>query len=83
MDTYYAKIIKLVRKFYGIEYHHVVQDANQAANHIYILGSSRAKLLAGVFVHDLMTSSIKEGQPVDETPPLSSYSWAVPTPSPD
>jgi hypothetical protein len=69
MDTYCAKIRELEGKFYGIEYHHVVRDANQATNRLSKLGSSRAKVQACVFVQDLMTPSIKEGQPVNETAP--------------
>ena len=61
MDAYCAKIIKLEGKFYGIEYHHVIQDANQAADHLSKLGSSRAKVPVGVFVQDMITPSIKEG----------------------
>ena len=41
MDAYYAKIRKLEGKFYGIEYHHVVQDQNQLADHLSKIGSSR------------------------------------------
>jgi hypothetical protein len=55
-----------------MEHHHVVRDADQAPDRLSKLGSSRAKVPVGVFVQDLMTPSIKEGQPVDKTPPLSS-----------
>ncbi|XP_066308228.1 uncharacterized protein [Miscanthus floridulus] len=34
MDAYCTEIRKLERKFYGIEYHHVVQDQNQLADHL-------------------------------------------------
>ena len=61
MDAYYAEIRKLEGKFYGIEFHHVVRDANQAVDSLSKLGSSRAKVPAGVFVQHLMTQSIKEG----------------------
>ena len=74
MDTYCAEIRKLEGKFYGIEYHHVIRDASQAADRLSKLGSSRAKVPAGVFVQDLMTPSIKEGQPVDEMPPRRAVS---------
>ena len=58
MDAYYAEIRKLEGKFYGIEFHHIVRDANQAADRLSKLGSSRANVLVGVFVQDLMTPSI-------------------------
>ena len=73
MDAYCVEIRKLEGKFYGIEYHHVIWDANQAADHMSKLGSSRAKVLAGVFVQDLVTPSIKrKGSQSTKHPPLSS-----------
>jgi len=59
MDAYCAKIRKLEGKFYGIEYHHVVRDQNQLADHLSKLGSSRAMIPPGVFVQDLLAPSIK------------------------
>jgi hypothetical protein len=47
-------------KFYGIEYTHVVQDKNQAADELSKLGSSRAQVPHGVFIQDLVKPSIKE-----------------------
>ena len=83
LDAYCTEIRKLEGKFYGIEYHHAVWDANQATDHLSKLGSSRAKVSAGVFVQDQMTPSIKEGQLVDEAPPTEHLVLAVPTPSPN
>ena len=40
MDAYYAVIRKLEDKFYGIEYHHVVQDKNQVADELSKIGST-------------------------------------------
>ena len=60
LDAYYAKIRKLEGKFYGIEYHHMVRDQNQLADHLSKLGSSRAMISLGVFVQDLLVPSIKE-----------------------
>ena len=59
MDAYCKSIRKLEGKFYGIEYTHVVQDKNQAADALSKLGSSRAKVPHGIFVQDLLTPSIK------------------------
>ena len=50
MDAYYASIRKLEDKFYGIEYHHVVQANNQAAEELSKIGSTQAKVPARVFV---------------------------------
>jgi hypothetical protein len=61
MDAYYAEIRKLEGKFYGIEYHHAVWDANQATDRLSTLGFSIAKVPTGVFVQDLRTPSIMEG----------------------
>ena len=51
---------KLEGKFYGIEYHHMVRDQNQLADHLSKLGSSRTAIPLGVFVQDLLAPSIKE-----------------------
>ena len=69
MDAYYAKMKKLEGKFYGIEYHHVVRDQNQLADHLSKIGSSHATILPGVFVQDLFMPSIKEEKEVQEIPP--------------
>jgi hypothetical protein len=72
MDAYCKEIRKLEGKFYGIEYTHVVQDKNQAADELSKLGSSRAQVPHGVFVQDLVKPSIKEeadlvvDQPLDQ-----------------
>ena len=60
MDAYCVEIRKIEGKFYGIEYHHVVRDQNQLADHLSKLGSSRATIPSGVFVQDLLAPSIKE-----------------------
>ena len=69
MDAYCSKIRKLEGKFYGIEYHHVVRDQNQADDQLSKLGSTRAKVPAGVFVQDLQTPSIKQEQAVHKSFP--------------
>ena len=69
MDAYCTKIRKLEGKFYGIEYHHVVRDQNQLADHLSKLGSSRAMILPGVFVQELLAPSIKEDKEIQEVPP--------------
>ena len=73
MDAYCAKIRKLEGMFYGIEYHHVVQDQNQLTDHLSKIGSSRATIPPGVFVQDLFTPSIKEEKEVQEPPRPSSW----------
>jgi ribonuclease HI len=60
MDAYCKEIRKLEGKFYGIEYTHVVRDKNQEVDELSKLGSSRAQVPHGVFVQDLVKSSIKE-----------------------
>ena len=58
MDMYVQAIRKLENKFYGLEYHHVIRDNNVGADELSKLGSSRAKLPAGVFVEDIYTPTI-------------------------
>ncbi|XP_066333579.1 uncharacterized protein [Miscanthus floridulus] len=83
MDAYYAEIRKLEEKFYGVEYHHVVRDQNQLADHLSKLGSSRATIPPGVFVQDLLAPSIKEDKEVKEVPPAEQLVLAVPSPVTD
>ncbi|XP_066358068.1 uncharacterized protein [Miscanthus floridulus] len=79
MDAYCAEIRKLEGKFYGIEYHHVVRDQNQLANHLSKLGSSRAMIPPEVFVQDLIVPSIKADKEVEEVPPAELFVLAVPS----
>jgi hypothetical protein len=54
--------------FYGLEFHHVVHDNNVAAGILSKLGSTRAQVPAGVFVHELHTPSIPEPAPPTTDP---------------
>jgi ribonuclease HI len=71
MDTYCLEVRKLENKFYGLEFHHVVRDNNVAADVLSKLGSTRAQVPAGVFVHELHAPSIPEPAPTttDPAPP--------------
>jgi ribonuclease HI len=60
MDAYCLEVRKLENKFYGLEFHHVVRDNNVAADVLSKLGSTRAQVPAGAFVHELHTPSIPE-----------------------
>ena len=73
----------LKENFYGIEYHHVVRDQNQLADHLSKLGSSRAMIPLGVFVQDLLVPSIKEEKEVQEIPPAEQLVLTVPSPAAD
>jgi ribonuclease HI len=82
MDAYCKEIRKLEGKFYGIEYTHVVQDKNQAADELSKLGSSQAQVPHGMFVQDLVKPSIKEeADQVVEKPPDQPLVATVPLPS--
>jgi ribonuclease HI len=63
MDAYCLEVRKLENKFYGLEFHHVVRDNNVAADVQSKLGSTRAQVSAGVFVHELHAPSIPEPAP--------------------
>jgi ribonuclease HI len=63
MDAYCLEVRKLENKFYGLEFHHVVRDNNVAADVLSKLGSTRAQVPAGVFVHELHAPSIPEPAP--------------------
>jgi hypothetical protein len=68
MDAYCLEIHKLENKFYGLEFHHIVRDNNVAADVLSKLGSTRAKVLVGVFVHELHAPSIPESAPMNIDP---------------
>jgi hypothetical protein len=68
MDTYCLEVRKLENKFYGLEFHHVVRDKNVAADVLSKLGSTRAQVPAGVFVHELHATSISEPAPPTTDP---------------
>jgi ribonuclease HI len=68
MDAYCLEVRKLENKFYGLEFHHVVRDNNIAADVLSKLGSTRAQVPAGVFVHELHAPSIPEPAPTTTDP---------------
>jgi ribonuclease HI len=68
MDAYCLEVHKLENKFYGLEFHHVVRDNNVAAGVLSKLGSTRAQVPAGVFVHELHAPSIPELAPTTTDP---------------
>jgi ribonuclease HI len=72
MDAYCLEVRKLENKFYGHEFHHVVRDNNVAADVPSKLGSTRAQVPAGVFIHELHAPSIPEPAPMTTDPAPSS-----------
>jgi ribonuclease HI len=70
MDAYCLEVCKLENKFYGLKFHHVVRDNNVAADVLSKLGSTRAQVPAGIFIHELHAPSIPEPAPmtIDSTP---------------
>jgi hypothetical protein len=68
MDAYCLEVRKLENKFYGLKFHHVICDNNVAADVLSKLGSTRAQVPAGVFVHELHAPSILEPAPTTTDP---------------
>jgi hypothetical protein len=68
MDAYCLEVRKLENKFYGLKFHHVVRDNNVAADVLSKLGSTRAQVPAGIFVHEHHASSIPEPAPPTTDP---------------
>jgi hypothetical protein len=68
MDAYCLEVRKLENKFYGLEFHHVVRDNNVAADVLSKLGSTRAQVPVGVFVHEPHAPSISEPGPPTTDP---------------
>ncbi|MCQ8064041.1 ribonuclease HI family protein [Salmonella enterica] len=67
MDAYCKEVRKLENKFSGLEFHHVARDNNVAADVLSKLGSTRAQVPAGVFIHELHKPSIVEPTPSKTT----------------
>ena len=65
MDAYVAEIRKLENKFSGLEIHHVVRDNNVAVYVLSKLGSDRADVPLGIFVHVLHHPSINTSTPME------------------
>jgi ribonuclease HI len=63
MDVYCLEVRKLENKFYGLKFHHVARD-NVAADVLSKLGSTRAQVPMGVFIHELHAPSIPELAPM-------------------
>jgi len=59
MEVYVAEIRKLENKFSGLEIHHVDRNNNVGADVLSKLGSTRANVPPGVFVHELHQPSVK------------------------
>jgi hypothetical protein len=53
MDAYVMEICKFEKKFSGLEIHHVVRDNNVGEDVLSKLGSGRANIPPGVFIHEL------------------------------
>jgi hypothetical protein len=68
MDAYCLEVCKLENKFYGLEFHHAIRDNNVAAAILSKLGSTRAQVLVGVFIHELHAPSIPEPAPTTTDP---------------
>ena len=74
MDAYVEEIRKLENKLSGLEIHHVDRDNNVGADVLSKLGSTRAAVPSGVFVHELHHPSVKVlGQQVADTEALATF----------
>jgi hypothetical protein len=71
MDAYCLEVRKLENKFYGLKFHHVVRDNNVAVDVLSKLGSTRAQVPTGVFVHELHAPSISKPAPMTTNPASS------------
>ena len=60
MNAYVGEIKKFENKFSGLEIHHVDRNNNVGADVLSKLGSTRAAIPPGVFVHELHHPSVKE-----------------------
>ena len=65
MDAYVTEIRKLENMFTGLEIHHVIRDNNVAADVLSKLGSDRAEVPPGIFIHELHQPSINTSTPME------------------
>ena len=68
MNAYVAEIRKLENKFTGLEIHHIVRDNNVAADVLSKLGSDRAEVPPGIFIHELHHPLINISTPMEVDP---------------
>jgi hypothetical protein len=68
IDAYWLEVCKLENKFYGLEFHHIIHDNNIAPDVLSKLGSTRAQIPVGVFVHELHAPSIPKTAPMTTDP---------------
>jgi ribonuclease HI len=68
MVAYCLEVRKLENKFYDLKFHHIVRYNNVAADVLSKLGSTRAQVPAGVFVHELHVPFILELAPPTTVP---------------
>jgi hypothetical protein len=59
MDSYVMEMRKLEKKFSVLEIHHVIRDNNVGTDVLSKLGSDRANVPPGVFIHELRHPSIR------------------------
>jgi ribonuclease HI len=78
MDAYCAEIRKLEGHFEGIEFQHIPQNNNVAADVLSKLCSRRALVPAGAFIQDLRKPSIKLLYPDNLEPPPNDQNSAPP-----
>jgi hypothetical protein len=78
MDAYCAEIRKLEGHFEGIEFQHIPQNNNVAADVLSKLGSRQALVPVGVFVQDLRKPSIKLLDPDNPEPSPNDQSLVPP-----
>jgi hypothetical protein len=68
METYCLEVCKIENKFYSLKFHHIVHDNNFAEDVLSKLGSTRAQVHIGVFIHELHARSIPEPAPTTTNP---------------
>jgi hypothetical protein len=82
MGKYCTTIRKLEDKFEGLEFHHVERYRNVAADAFSKLGSSRAQVLPGVFVQEILRPSVSSDRAEEcnilSQPESNSDDWREP-----
>src|SRR3954471_4648356 len=70
MTTYCVAVIKLEKKFDGLELHHIPRVQNQAADDLGKLGSTRGQIPSGTYLEHLHSPTVKEDPYLEADPSM-------------
>src|SRR3954471_22946799 len=70
MTTYCVPVIKLEKKFDGLELHHIPRAQYQAADDLAKLGSTRGQIPSGIYLEHLHSPTVREDPYSEDDPSM-------------